>query len=184
MGDLQILKELFKRDALQELEKNYHKFQTTLSEPSCPDSSVIIADIPEDSLVVKIDKFPDPSAVFNGGKGECRRADFLIIAEYSGKKRVLFIELKRTKDEKVKIIQQLKGAVCALTYCQEAGKQFWNKSSFLDEFEFRFISFGHTAIRKRRTRIRREVAALHNTPEKMMKIDWPANIRFNHLAGA
>lgn len=184
MGDLQILKELFKKDALQGLENNYHKFHTTLREPSCPDSSVLIADIPEESLVVKIDKFPDPSAVFNGDKGECRRADFLIISEYNDKKRILFIELKRTKDEKTKIIQQLKGAVCALKYCQEAGKQFWNKSNFLDEFEFRFVSFGHTAIRKRRTRIRREVSTTHNSPEKMMKIDWPANIRFNHLVGA
>ena len=183
MGDMQILKELFKDNALVDMKKKYSSNIAILTEPQCSGSSVEINGIPDDTIIVKIDKFPDPSNLFNGNKGECKRADYAIIAEYRSKNRILFIEMKKTKGSKKEIIQQLKGAGCILKYIQEIGQQFWNKADFLTDFEYRFISFGHTSIRKRKTRITRQ-SDIHNTPENMMKIDWPANIRFNHLAGA
>ena len=183
MGDIQILQKLLKGDMLIPLASSYDKYKVTLAEPQCADSFVEISGIPQNTLVLKVDQFPAPSNLFKGNKGECKRADYAIISDYNGKKRTLFIELKKTKSDKKNIIQQLKGAVCVLKYYQEIGKQFWDEPDFLYDFEFRFISFGHTAIRKRRTRIDKSNAS-HNIPENMMKIDWPANIRFNHLAGA
>jgi hypothetical protein len=184
MSDMDILKELLKNDALVPLTLNYKRYKVVLKEPQSPTSQVEIAGIPQNTFVVKIDKFFDSSTIFNGNKGECKRADYAIITEYNSKKKILCIEMKKTKGSKAEIIQQLRGAICVLKYCQEIGKQFWNKSKFLDGFEYRFISFGHTAIRKRRTRITKKTSLKHDTPENMMKIDWPANIRFNKLAGA
>lgn len=184
MSDVDILSELLHQNILVKLGNNYRNYKVTLTEPQCPQSSVEIAGLPETAIVLKIDDFFNPSDVFQGSKGECKRADYAVIAEYNAKKRIVFIELKKNKDAMNGIIRQFKGAVAIVKYCQEIGKQFWNKTDFLEEFDFRFVSFGHTSIRKRKTRIKRDVSGSHNKPETMMKIDWPANIRFEHLAGA
>jgi hypothetical protein len=68
-------------------------------------------------------------------------------------------------------------------YCREIGKSFWNEPAFMDEYEHRFISIGHTSIAKRKTRIEK-TAARHDAPNRAMKIDWPNTLQFNHLAGA
>ncbi|MBF0302147.1 MAG: hypothetical protein HQK73_03835 [Desulfamplus sp.] len=184
MSDMKVLKEMLNNSALVKIEKHYSTCKTTLIEPQCNDSSVEISFIPENAVVLKIDNFPAPASLFNGKRGECKRADYAIIAQSDGKKRVLFIELKRIKDSKNEIIQQMKGSTCCYHYLQEIGKHFWNKPDFLNGFEFRYISFGHTSVRKQRTRITKDSLKKHDSPENMMKIDWPSNIRFNHLAGA
>ncbi len=52
-----------------------------------PDSCVEIRGIPDNTIILKIDRFPDPSAIFKGNNGECKRADYAIITSYNGKKR-------------------------------------------------------------------------------------------------
>ena len=178
MEDMQLLKELLKDNALLPLQQNYDKYKITLREPRCPNSVVEITGLPYDSLVLKIDHFPDSSNLFKGNNGECKRADYAIIVNKNGKKLVLFIEIKKRKDKKKSIIEQFKGAICIFKYCQEIGREFWNTPGFLKDFEYRFICFAHTYNRKRRTRITKETSKKHDTPENMMKIDWPANIRF------
>ena len=74
------------------------------------------------------------------------------------------------------------GAQCFVRYCQEIGKTFWNKNSFLSGYKSRFISIGHTGIAKRKTRINKKVAR-HDTPDNAMKVDWPHYLQFNRLAG-
>ena len=184
MSDINILSELLHSNTLVDKQSNYSNYKVTLTESQCPESSVEILGLPDDSLIVKIDDFFNPSSVFNGSKGECKRADYAIFADNNGKKRIVLIELKKTKDRETEIIQQFKGAACAIKYCQEIGKSFWNVKDFLKDFDYRFVSFAHTSIRKRRTRITKSTSKKHNTPENMMKIDWPANVRFEQLAGA
>jgi hypothetical protein len=176
--------------AMMKPEKVYSKFKVTLTEPQCPDSSVEIKGIPENAIVIKIDNFPAPSSLFRGNKGECKRADYLIIAEYENKKKVLkkcvlFIELKRKTDSANEIKQQLIGAACCFRYIQEIGRRFWNNPKLLTNFEHRYICFRHTeSVSKRSTRYSKD-SGKHNSPDNIFKIDWPKkNIIFNHLAGA
>ncbi|MBX3639536.1 MAG: hypothetical protein KF888_03355 [Nitrosomonas sp.] len=179
MPDMEILSQMIKKTALVQLQEEYGKSLVKLCEPQTTDSIATIRNLPSDAMVIKIDVFRSPDDVFNGGKGECKRADYVIIS--SEKKCIIYIEMKRTKDEWNQIVKQLTGAQCFIRYCQEVGKEFWKKSEFLNGYKSRFISIGHTSIAKKRTRINR-IAERHDTPESAMKIDWPNYIQYNNLA--
>ncbi len=180
MADMDILFQMIQKSALVQSQEKYGKLCVTLSEPQAPDSSTIIRNLPDDAMVIKIDVFPSPDRIFKGKKGECKRADYVIISEE--KKCIVYIEMKRTKDGWRQIVQQLLGAQCFIRYCQAIGNGFWNEKHFLYGYKSRFISIGHTSIPKRKTRITRNIKP-HDTPGKAMKIDWPHHLQFNQLAG-
>ena len=121
--------------------------------------------------------------MFKGSKGECKRADFVIIANYNGKRVVLFIEMKNksTTKKKAYIVNQLRGAQCAIKYIEEIGKLFWNPN-FLNDFEYRFIALMDININKRETK-NSSAQEIHDTPETMLKIKAPRNLQFNQLIG-
>lgn len=178
--DMEILAELIKKTAQVELKEENGKLYAILDEPQSPDSMVKIRDLPLDALVIKVDQFRSPEDIFNGTKGECRRADYVIIS--SEKRCILYIEVKRTKDKWHKIVQQLRGAECFVKYCQEIGKSFWKESSFLACYKHRFVSISCTSISidKKKTQIDKN-SPIHDSPDTAMKIAHPKYILFNRL---
>lgn len=180
MSDMEILSQMIRDTALVPLLNDYGKPLVKLCEPQAPDSSATIRNLPVDAIVIKIDEFGSPDTFFKGAKGECKRADYVIIS--AEKKCILYIEIKRTKDGWDQIVKQLMGAQCVVKYCQEIGKTFWDETSFLSGYKSRFISVGHTSIAKKKTRVEK-VATRHDTPDRAMKIDWPNYLQFNQLAG-
>jgi len=129
MSDIAILKEMFKKSATVPLSKdpyNKRKRHVELREEGDTPYSVTINGMPGDDevIIIKADAFKSPDTIFNGSMGECKRADFVIIAQTSSRRVILCIELKANKDAENKIIQQLTGAKCFVTYCKEIGKEF------------------------------------------------------------
>jgi hypothetical protein len=183
MSDLDILNEMIKETAKMPLSTEYGKPCVRLIEPQATDSSVTICGLPPSAMVIKADTFQPPDSIFCGSKGECKRADYVIIADTGDKKRILYIEMKKTKGTRQDIISQLHGAKCFIHYCQEIGKTFWGETDFMRDFHARYVSFGHTSIPKKKTRIDRSTGT-NTTPETMMKVDWPGRQQFNHLVGA
>lgn len=182
MPDLAILHQMIKDSAKVPLLDNHSKKSVVLSEPQHPDSSVMIAGMPDNAIVIKADAFKSPDTIFNGSQGECKRADFVIVANTGNKKSIVFIEMKAKKCSEKEIIQQLSGARCFIGYCQEIGKLFWKQPNFLAGYSFRFISIGHTSIPKRRTRID-PPTNVHDRPDRMLKISSPHRLQFDQLAG-
>jgi hypothetical protein len=183
MSDIKLLHELIKETAKQPVNVNdYGKRQVILTEPQCPKVSVTISGLPDSVIVIKADTFTSPDSVFIGSHGECKRADFVIIADTGSKKIILCIELKATKGSAKEIIQQLSGAQCFVSYCQKIGQNFWGQSSFLEDYTYRFVSIGHISITKHKTRIDRRKET-HDRPDRMMKVSSPHRLEFNHLAG-
>lgn len=179
MGDTNTLVEMIKGNACVELQQLYGKHFAELKEPDTRNSCVTIRNVPADSLVIKVDNVKAPNNVFNGKKGECKCADYVIISEE--KQRIIFIEMKKTKASWTDIVHQLIGAQCFMKYCQEIGRAFWKEDIFLNDYQHRFVCIAHTSIPKRPTNIeRRDIA--HSTPETALKIDWPHYIHFNQLA--
>ena len=181
MTDIEILNELIAPSAKIPLSAQHGKFHVDLKEPQCLDSEVTIRDLPSEAIVIKADSFKSPDSVFAGARGECKRADYVIIAEKDGRIFVIYIEMKKTKGQLNHIVQQLAGTQCFVRYCREIGKAFWMQSGFLDSAQHRFVSIGHTSIPKSKTRIDRPTGG-HHRPDQMLKIHWPHYVFFNMLA--
>ncbi len=183
MSDIDILRQMIKDEATLALEERNNKNQVTLTEPQFTDASVIVFGMPDKAIVIKADAFKSPDSVFNGSRGECKRADFVIVADTEGKKVIICIEVKATRASEKEIIQQLEGARCFVSYCQEIGKVFWKQQDFLKGYGYRFISIGNISMPKRKTRATRHTG-IHDRPERMLKISSPHHLQFNQLAGA
>lgn len=185
MPDIDILHKMIKNTAKVPVNEKYGKNQVKLTEPQHPKSSVTIFGLPANVIVIKVDAFKSPDTVFAGSQGECKRADFVIVAETDKKKIILYIEMKARKGAEKEIKKQLEGAQCFVAYCREIGRVFWKQQDFLKSTNCvcRFVSIGHTGIAKQKTRITRK-SDRHDHPERMMKIAWPHHLQFNLLAGA
>ncbi|MDM8516083.1 hypothetical protein QUF76_07785 [Desulfobacterales bacterium HSG16] len=186
MPHIRILKEMLIETAIVPLEDHPYgksKKQVTLTEQG--QYSVTIKGLPpEDQIIVfKTDSYPAPEHIFKGNKGECKRADFVIICNTTTIKMILFIELKaKSNTSKTKhIIQQLKGSQCIIGYSQEIGRLFWDPT-FLEDFQYRFVCLTDINIQKRQTRVSKALT-MHETPENMLKIKCPRNLQFNQLIG-
>ncbi len=185
-SDIFILKRMIQPRATVTLEKSeYQKNIVRLIEVS-DNYTVTIHGMPDDDevIVINADAFSAPTTIFQGTKGECKRADFVIIADTIKKgKFILCIEMKggkKTSKDK-EIIQQLKGAQCFVEYCQAIGKSFWDKRNFLDNYEYRFVSFKNIKISKKPTQSKSK-DDIHKTPENMLKISSPDYVQFNYSA--
>ena len=182
MPDIEILLEMIKDDAKLEVVNLNGKNQVTLIEPQNDKGSVVVFGLPDDIVVIRADSFKSPDTVFCGSKGECKRADFVIVANTGNKRVIVCIEMKAGRDSEKEIVQQLAGTRCFIAYCQAIGKTFWQRKDFLNDYVYRFVSIGHISIAKKQTRITRHVGS-HDRPERMLKIAWPHHLQFNQLAG-
>ncbi|MEI6702978.1 MAG: hypothetical protein WCL71_05500 [Deltaproteobacteria bacterium] len=183
MPDMDILNQMIKDSAKQHLSEHRSNMKVELAEPLHAGSTAIVYGLPNNAVVIRADAFTSPDAVFVGSHGECKRADYVMVSSTNGKKVIVYIEMKAKKGQPAEIIKQLKGAQCFMAYCREIGKTFWNEPSFLKNYEQRFVSISHTSIPKKKTRMTRETGK-HDKPDKMLKIDWPHYLQFNHLAGS
>ncbi|MBK8509626.1 MAG: hypothetical protein V9G63_04990 [Candidatus Competibacter sp.] len=182
MSDFDVLRKMIKDSSRLELDDYYSRNQVTLCEPQDSDYSVCIRGLPEDTVIIKADDFRSPDTIFKGEHGECKRADFLIIAESNDKVFILIIEMKRRKGLEKEVIKQLVGTRCFLSYVIEIGRAFWQQNTFLNNCVYRFISINHISIAKGKTKVTR-TDKLHDRPERMLKIAYSGHLEFKHLAG-
>lgn len=187
MSDIVILKEMIMGTATVPLEEspyNDQRKQVTLTEPGPPAYSVTIFGMPNNAIVIKVDAFPAPEKVFNCSKGECKRADFVIVADSGENQVILCIEMKAKATTSLEsgIIQQLKGAQCLVAYCQAIGKVFWDQENFLNSYDYRFINIRNILVAKKMT-LHHPHTGIHDRPERMLKISSPHHLGFKDLVG-
>lgn len=146
-------------------------------------TTVRIKGLPPDSVVIRAEDFENPLTIFNGTKGECKRADFVIISNDGPEgKWIICIETKGGNKTRPKIIAQLKGAQCFINYCRYIGKSFWKFEEFLDGYEYRFVSIAHlNKIKKSRTQPFQSTGQLHNHPDDFLKIFRTPTLHFGKL---
>ena len=182
MSDIAILKEMIRDCAIVELEykKEYKRDIYLLKLTENQDNySFVISGMPEPDrvIVIKLDEFFDVRKIFTGNKGECKRADFIIIANTNSEKVILCLEMKKSRDDNSSIIKQLKGAKCFVSYCREIGREFWKQpDDFLQDYQYRFVSIKNISISKTTTSSPKfsQKSEIHDQPEKMLKISAKA----------
>ena len=188
--DFDILRDLFLDEPLAEIEYQYGKEIIVLKESGNqqPEYSLRIRNLPDDFFVFKADKFPPPDGAFRDTKGECKRADFVLIASDDRANWIVYIEMKSGNTGSAsEIEQQLRGAQCLVAYCRAIGHRFWQEPRFLEEKKYtqRFVSVKNIGINKRETQVRPK-SGHHDAPERMLKINAPAKgvLQFNSLVGS
>ena len=181
MSDIAMLKEMIKDCAIIDLEyqKKYKRDSYLLKLTETQDNYSFVVNgmpKPDEVIVIKLDEFFDVRKIFTGSKGECKRADFIIIANTTSEKVILCLEMKKSRDDNSSIIKQLKGAKCFVSYCREIGRLFGNQPDFLRDYQYRFVSIKNISISKTTTSSRQfsQKSEIHDQPEKMLKISAKA----------
>lgn len=189
MYDFDILRDLIQDDALALAEDEYKKKIIVLKESGNqqPEYSLKIRNVPDDIIAFKADAFPPPNNIFKNSKGECKRADYVVIASDDRANWIVHIEMKSGKgDSEKEVAQQLRGAQCLVAYCRAIGQEFWQEQNFLEKknYQQRFISIKNIGVAKRETLIEPK-SGPHDMPERMLKINAPANsnLQFKRLVG-
>ena len=184
MNDIQILREMLTPDVQVTLQSGQGRSSVQLTDLQSG-ATVEIKGIPPDSIVIRAEDFENPLTIFNGTKGERKRADFVIVSnDERGRKWLICIETQEM-DAKLAshVIQQLKGAYCFISYCKCIGKSFWESEEFLDGYEYRFISIVDLNFNRsrRRTQPFHSIGELHERPDVFLKISQSPIIYFRKL---
>jgi hypothetical protein len=181
--DLNILDAMIQDSAKVSLTTTpYNKNKVLLTETHGVNYQVQINNLPKNTLVIKSDEFSAPTGFFNGTKGECKRADYVIVSDEGDRKVMIFIEMKAGDAEKKEVIQQLKGSEALMKYCQKIGQLFWEESNFLTEYDLFFIGLTNINIDKGRSRKNKNIQRC-DRPEHMFIINSAKTLIFNRLIG-
>ena len=182
VNDIQILREMLIPDTLVTLQSGQSRPSVTLRD-SQADTTVEIKGLPPDSIVIRAEDFENPLTIFNGTKGERKRADFVIVSnDEKRRKWIICLETKGGNKTRSEVVAQLKGAACFISYCKCIGKSFWQSEEFLDGYQYRFVSVVRlNDPRKRRPKHLYYTEKLHNRPEGFLKISRSFSIHFSKL---
>ena len=184
MDDFQILRALFRKDALASVERN----RIILEEQNNHSYKLEISRIPDEIIAFKADKFPAPIHIFRNDKSECKRADYVIIARRHTQinpRLIVYVELKKgSTGDGPSIKNQLRGAKCLVAYCCAIVREFWKEAQFLNDYAERFVSVRIIGPNERSTRDRH--TRVHDAPEYMLKLPTREGtpLQFDKLLGA
>ena len=186
MNDIEILKEMLVCDAQVPLQQEGSRPPSVNLKDKQSKGTVQIKGLPHASIVIRAEDFEAPLTVFQGSKGERKRADFVIISNEEQGKWIICIEIEDSNDKGgLEIIEQLKGALCFVNYCKSIGKEFWEWEEFLDDYKYRFVCMANLNLEKRRTRSYspyiQSKGRLHDIPDAFLKFLWSPVLHFSHL---
>ena len=182
VNDIQILREmLIDRVQVRPERQGQSKPSVELTDLTSG-TTVKIKGLPPDSIVIRAEDFENPLAVFNGSKGERKRADFVIVSnDESDRKWIICIETQGGNKSKGEVTAQLKGASCFISYCQCIGKSLWQSQGFLDGYQYRFISIAGLNMKKQGIEPPQYEQGLHDHPENFRKFLRNPIIHFRRL---
>ncbi len=188
MSDFEILQDLIRDETRALVEYEYNRKTVVLQEPGDrrqPPYSLKIRNSPDEIIAFKADAFPPAKDIFKNNRGECKRADFILIARDDRVNWIVIIEMKSgNTGSATEIEQQLRGAQCLVAYCRAIGQEFWKEPKFLKKtnYQQRFVSVKNIRIDKKPTR-NPPPSGKHDAPERMLKLSAPAKrtLQFNDL---
>ena len=190
MSDLAILHELISKMAQAQLQGQNGRKGMILEERGDEGQAgytVYLRNVPDDVIAIKADQFPPPNRIFQNSKGECKRADYVLVAQTETTNWIIYIEMKAgPSGSREEVVQQLKGAECLLAYFRAVGRKFWPNPRFLHEehYKQRFVVINKIKGEKRPTRLE-SPSKVHDTPENMLRFSSPPDkgLPFSALVG-
>ena len=184
MNDIEILQEMFSSRSRVQLQQGQGKPPSVKLTDRQANTTVEIARLPQDSIVIRADLFEFRHPVFAGSKDERRRADFVIVSSEGTRKWIIFIEIKEgeiNEQRKNRVIAQLRGAQCIVDYCKSVGREFWAEKGFLRGYKYRFVGIEDiNNISKKPTRPFQSQGK-HSRPDVFLPISGRQSLYFNEL---
>jgi hypothetical protein len=180
--DIQTLREILAHESIAEIFRPYPKgkYEALLEEPG-EGYSIRLCQLPQDAVVIKMDRFPAPNTFFACSQGEAKRADYTVVALHQGACWAVHIELKGGKNSLAReVADQLRGSACLLRYIKGIGQRFWRDDHFLEHFEERYVSVRNLSISRQPSRLTSKNET-HNEPERMLKLSAPHQLFFPRL---
>jgi len=146
--------------------------------------------VPKKAIIIDLDKiilFKYLPEIFNckAKIGNCKYADYIIFCEMEKDNFILYLEIKHRKIDQesfelVDIEKQLRGAKCFVRYCQELGKQFYEKKFFLENYKEQFIVISDINEKQSTYYEKPKKRKVSNDPRRP-KIIYGPKINFNQL---
>jgi hypothetical protein len=109
---------------------------------------VNIIDVPDNSILIKIDYGNTYNDIFRSDDGQRKRCDYLLITNGVHKRILLFIEMKSNELKEAEIIQKFLATECLLDYIVSMLNRFHKIDIDLGECKKRFVSFQKKRIPK------------------------------------
>ncbi len=184
MNDIAILQAMLTNGAQVPLKQTTGKLSVNLKDKHA-NTSVEIADIPYDSIVIRAELLNPPN-IFTAQKGQRRRANFVIVSDAKTEKWIICIETQGgTGKDRDDIEQQLRGAECFIGYCKCIGKSFWQSAKFLDGYQYRYVSIVNINVDKQTTRAYKHKSQsgkkAHDSPDTFREILGNETLYFDEL---
>lgn len=190
MSDLITLQELISKMAQAQVREQNGRKGMILEERRVGQQAgytVYLREVPDDTIAIKADQFPPPTGIFGNSRGECKRADYVLVAQTETINWIVYIEMKAGRSgSREEVVQQLKGAECLLAYFRAVGRKFWPNPTFLHEARYRqrFVVINKVKGEKRPTRLE-PPSKVHDRPENMLTFSSPPakGLLFSALVG-
>ena len=187
MSDIAILHEMLISAAQVQLQPGSGRPSVELTDKQ-GNTTVEIKGLPHDSIVIRAEDFEDPLTIFEGSKGERKRADFVIVSNENTKKWIICIETQAGNYKlAAHVEEQLKGAQCFISYCKCIGRSFWEGEEFLGDYQYRFVSIVDINSNKETKKTRpytphiQSKGRLHDAPDAFLKILRSPSLHFRKL---
>jgi hypothetical protein len=183
VNDIEILQEMLISQAQVPLQQVQDRISVELTDTQAK-TTVVIKELPQDSIVIKTDVFELRRAFFSGSKDERRRADYVIVSHEDTKKWIICIETKKGQIKQDRVIAQLRGAQCVMDYCKSIGKEFWTAKGFLEGYEYRFVGIAHINVPKQPAQFSPDIQSqgeLHNRPDVFLQVSGSSDLSFHNL---
>ena len=147
---------------------------------------VDICDVPNDSVLIKMDGSKEPDTLFHEHNGQRKRCDYLLITTVNGIKTLLFVEMKSDNISNTEVVQKFLASQCLWDYIASMLDRFHSypgmSSAYVDIFssyEKRFVRFQTKNMNKRGTR--RVPFKDGRSPERMKVFSNPKSKSLNEL---
>ena len=187
MKEIEILQTMLVSDAQIPLRPGPGRPSVKLTDKQAK-TTVEIKGVPHDTVVIRAEDFEFPLDIFNGSRGERRRADFVIVSDDGKRKWIICIETQAGKSKtRSHVEEQLKGAACFMSYCKCIGKLFWESNEFLEDYQYRYVSMVDIKANREIKRTRhypfrvQSEGRLHNTPANFLKFYQSTSLYFSKL---
>lgn len=121
-----------------------------------------VSGLSADAVVLRLDK-THLDTIFKGGRGQCKRCDYVIFSEHNQQPYVVFVEMKSTSLSEHHYVQQFKGAECLVDFMDSVMSRFYEENGLLAKRKKRFVVVYKLPIGK--TPTRPEKAVRNSSPE-------------------